>query len=470
MEKQTSAAQSGTRKFGMLDKVAYAAGDFGCNMSFALAGTFFTLYYTQYMGIESMTFAGILVILKVVDAISDLVVGGLIDSTTREYKNGKFKAFITAGSVGLLIAGGLCFLPFPQAPYAVKIILCLFGYIVWSTCYTVVNVPYGAMISVISADAGDRAQLSSWRALGAMLAGLPIGMILPVILYDENNELMGGRLFGIALLLGVFGLLAFRFMTKNTVERVKVEKAGGEKPKFNYLRSLKNFFRNRAAVSGILSTMALYLGQYGCSVAITVMFQSYFKNAAFSGLISMMSLFPMLLFMPFIRKIVTKWGKKEASQAGLLVSLLATLAMLVVPMSPDGSGILIFLLLAFCNGLGMGVFSCVGNAINADVIDYNEWKYGTREEGTIYALSSFFRKFSQGIGPSLCLVLMVALGYNEALGAAQPADVALRMRYLVAALYFFSALFMWICMRFIYNLDKKTVEEMQIALGRQTET
>ena len=465
--KKRSTAPDGLREFGLLDKVAYAAGDFGCNMSFALAGTFFTLFYTQYMGIDSITFAGLLVLLKVIDAISDLIVGGFIDNTTRTYKQSKFKSFITAGSIGLLVAGGLCFLPFPQAPYIVKILLCLFGYIVWSTCYTVVNVPYGAMISVISADAGDRAQLSSWRALGAMVAGLGISVVLPILLYDENNELLGGRLLGIALLLGVVGLFAFRFMTKNTIERVKVDKPAGEKPRFNYLRALKNFFSNRAAVAGILSTMALYLGTYGCSVAITVMFQSYFKNASLSGLVSMLSMIPMLVFMPFIRKIVTKWGKKEASQTGLLISVISTLAMLVVPMTPDMGGLGMFFLLALSNGLGMGIFSCVGNAINADVIDYNEWKTGAREEGTIYALSSFFRKFSQGIGPSLCLVLMVALDYDEALGAAQPADVALRIRYLVAGLYFFSSLFMWICMRFIYNLDKRTVEQMQIALGRQ---
>lgn len=465
--KKQPAAPNDLREFGLLDKVAYAAGDFGCNMSFALAGTFFTLFYTQYMGIDSITFAGLLVLLKVVDAISDLVVGGLIDSTTRTYKQGKFKAFITAGSIGLLVAGGLCFLPFPQAPQIVKILLCLFGYIVWSTCYTVVNVPYGAMISVISADAGDRAQLSSWRALGAMVAGLGVSVVLPILLYDENNELLGGRLLGIALILGVVGLFAFRFMTKNSVERVKVEKPAGERQRFNYLHAVKNFFSNRAAVASILSTMALYLGTYGCSVAVTVMFQSYFKNASLSGLVSMLSMIPMLVFMPFIRKIVTKWGKKEASQVGLFASVISTLVMLVVPMPPDMGGAVVFFLLALCNGLGMGVFSCVGNAINADVIDYNEWKTGTREEGTIYALSSFFRKFSQGIGPSLCLVLMVALGYNEKLGAAQPAEVALRIRYLVAGLYCFSSLFMWVCMRFIYNLDKKTVEQMQIALGRQ---
>lgn len=468
MARKTAKTDSnGVRKFGMLDKVAYAAGDFGCNMSFALAGTFFTLFYTQYMGIDSITFAGILVILKIWDAVNDPLIGAMVDSDTRKYKNGKFKAYISVGSIGLLVAGALCFLPFPNAPYAVRIILCVLGYIAWDACYTVVNVPYGAMISTISADSGDRAQLSAWRSLGATVAGFPVGVLLPVLLYDQNNELLGGRLFTVGLILGVMGLIAFRFMLHNTVQRVQLEPVQeGNKEKFNYLNALRNFFKNPSAVACVLCSMALYLGTYGCSVAITVMFQSYFQNASLSGLISMMSVLPMLLFMPFVRKLVTRWGKKEASVAGLFFSVIITLGMIVIPMSPDGSGVLIFLLLAFLNGVGMGVFSCVGNAITADVIDYNEWKHGVREEGTIYALSSFFRKLAQGLGPSLCLVLMVWLGYDEALGAAQPFEVAKKIRYLVAALYFFSSAAMWFCMKFLYKLDKKTVAEMEIALGR----
>ena len=83
------------RPFGMLDKVAYAAGDFGCNMSFCLAGTFFTLFYTQYMKIDSLAFAGILVLLKIWDAINDPMIGGFIDASKKEYRRGKFKTFIS---------------------------------------------------------------------------------------------------------------------------------------------------------------------------------------------------------------------------------------------------------------------------------------------------------------------------------------------------------------------------------------
>ena len=114
----------------------------------------------------------------------------MIDSTRREFRRGKFKTFISWGSLGLMVAAALCFLPFPGAPMFVKYILCLVGYMAWDACYTIVNVPYGSMLSVISADPGDRSQLSARRGLGAMLAQLPISMVLPLVLYDENRNIM----------------------------------------------------------------------------------------------------------------------------------------------------------------------------------------------------------------------------------------------------------------------------------------
>ncbi len=100
-----------------------------------------------------------------------------------------------------------------------------------------------------------------------------------------------------------------------------------------------------------------------------------------------------------------------------------------------------------------------------DAIDYNEWKNGSREEGTVYSLHSFFRKLAQGAGPSIVLVIMAALGYVEADKGNQAFAVALNMRYLVAALYLLSAVMMFIGLGIIYNLDKKRLQQMQDELA-----
>lgn len=466
MGKNVKLDEKGYRKFGMLDKVSYAAGDFGCNMSFALAGTYFTLFWTQYMKLDSILFAGMLVVLKVWDAINDPLIGTYMDASRKQYKLGKFKHFIRVGSFGLAIAACLCFLPVPNASEIVKIILCMLGYVAWDAMYTIVNVPYGSMLSVITAEPGERAQLGAWRTLGSLLASLPMGIILPIVLYDENENILGERLFVTALILGVVGLAAFQFMIRTSVERVEVAPRTEDAPKFNFVVSMKDFFKNRAAMGATVQPVAMFLGTYGAATASTVMFQAYFENTAISGLMTIITMLPMLFFIPFTKKLTEKYGKKEASAFGLIFSIIACALLCVVPIPANGTGVAIYMLLQLLNGLGMGVAMCMGNAMMADAIDYNEWKTGKREEGITYSLHSFFRKVAQGIGPSIGLVLMVMLGYDEQLGSAQPFEVALNMRYLVAALYLVSAILMYVGIKYVYNLDKKTLEQMNKELGR----
>ena len=139
--------------------------------------------------------------------------------------------------------------------------------------------------------------------------------------------------------------------------------------------------------------------------------------------------------------------------------------MLVLPITPDGTGLALFVLCQLISAVGTGIGSCVAWSLMADAMDYEEWKFGVRNEGTTYAMHSFFRKLAQGIGPSLGLVLATALGYNATLGADQPMDVALNMRYLTAAMYLISALIQFVAYAFVYNLDKKTLAAIEHDLG-----
>ena len=177
-------------KFGLRDKLAYAAGDFGCNMSFALKG-YLTIYWTQFMGIDNYLMASLLLIVQIWDAINDPIIGAMVDADTHKYRRNKFLAYIWFGAIGLTVAGALCYLPFPQAPGMVKNILFVAGYMIWDAFYTVANVPYGSMLSLISDDPIQRAQLSTFRSIGSMGGGLLTGMLIPVIIYDNQNNLRG---------------------------------------------------------------------------------------------------------------------------------------------------------------------------------------------------------------------------------------------------------------------------------------
>ena len=456
----------GYPKFTIRDSLAYAAGDFGCNMSFALKSTM-AIFWTQFMGLE-LWYALLLVVVQVWDAINDPLIGSIVDADRHTYKRNKFLQYIWVGSIGLIVGGAMCFLPFPNAPVWAKMIIFVAGYVVWDAFYTVANVPYGSLLGLISTDPADRASLSAWRSVGSLVGNILPMVILPFLIYDKDNNLAGEKVFFAALFMGFLGFLCFQFMIKNTTIRVNTDvRVSEEAPKFNVIKAMGNFLRNRPAVGATVAAMGMFLGMQGASTATQVMFQSYFKNAQISGVVSLFSLIPIVIFTPLARKMVTKYSKKELSVVGVLCSLAACVAMLVLPITPDGKGLLIYVVCQFVNSMGMGIYTTVSWGMMSDAIDYNEWKNGTREEGTVYALHSFFRKLAQGLGPSLALVIMVSLGYVGANGADQTAEVALNMRYLVAGLYTASAVLQFIGLGLIYNLDKKTLAAMEAELAER---
>ena len=260
------------RKFGMRDKLAYAAGDFACNMSFCLK-SFMMIYWTQFMKLDSYIYAALLVVCQVWDAINDPVIGAMVDADHHKYKRNKFLQYIWVGSIGLIVAGALCFLPFPNLHSVAKGLLFVCGYVFWDAFYTIANVPYGSMLPLITEDAAERAQLSTWRSAGATIAGLATGMLMPVIIYDSANNLKGGQMWIIALVMGILGFIGFQFLLKNTTIRVNTEiRAGEDAPKFNVINAIKNFCKNRAVLGTTLAACSMFLSMYGASAASTVMF------------------------------------------------------------------------------------------------------------------------------------------------------------------------------------------------------
>lgn len=485
MAKAPQLDAKGYRKFGMRDKIAYAAGDFGCNMSFALKGTVQT-FWLAYMMLETGLLSILLLIVQIWDAINDPMIGSMIDADRRQYKRGKFKQYIFIGSCGLLVAGAAVFLPFPSAPVVLKATLFILGYIIWDAAYTVANVPYGSMLSLVTEDPGERAQLSTWRSVGSMVGNMLPTIILPMLIWEKqfnadgtpliNEEtgvqvelLLGDRVFWVALLMGVLGFIAFQFMLKNITIRIDESsvKAGEEGAKFNVFSAFGNFLKNRPAVGATLAAMGMFLGMNAATTAVTIMFATYFGMASLSGIVQMVGFLPMFLFMPFIKKIVNRFGKKEASVAGTVASLIGGLVMLVFPLIPNKNlSMIVYLVGLVIFGLGMGVYTCVSWALMADAIDYNEWKTGKREEGTVYSLHSFFRKLAQGVGPSVVLLIMGALGYVSDLGTGgQSAATSYNMCWLVAGLYVFSAIMQFVGLALIYNLDKKTMSQMNEELA-----
>ena len=410
--------------------------------------------------------------MQVWDAINDPLIGSIIDSDRRQYKRNKFLQYIWFGSIGLIVAGCLVFIPLKGLPTLAKAILFVCGYVIWDAFYTVTNVPYGSLLSLISNEPADRASLSAWRSIGSVVGNMLPMVLLPFIMYNADGSLNGWKVFAASFIMGILGFIFFQFMIKNTEIRVSTDVAVGEEaPKFNVIKAMGNFLKNRPAVGATVAAMGMFIGMQGAATAVSVTFQIYFKNPQISGIIQMFSMIPIMVFTPLARKMVTKYGKKELSVVGSIASIIGGLGLFIIMPNNTGLDLVLYIVCQLVYSLGLGIYSTVSWAMMGDAIDYNEWKTGTREEGTVYSLHSFFRKLAQGVGPAVALVIMNGLGYvNNAVDPTTGAamidvnllgwDVAVKLRVLVAALFLVSALMQFIGLALVYNLDKKTLAQM----------
>ena len=521
-KKPVSLDAKGYRKFGMRDKVAYAAGDFGCNMSFALKGTVQT-FWLVYMMLETGLLSILLLLVQIWDAVNDPLIGTMIDNDKHNYKRGKFKQYIFVGACGLLVGGAAVFLPFPNASVVVKAMLFIVDYVIWDAAYTMANVPYGTMLNIVTDSTEERASLSVFRSIGGAVGGMVPGMILPMLIwqkvtYDGTTSfldkieipegaesafapenflknpltgeayeigdkvlspltgsqleiLLGDRVFFAALIMGVLAFVFFLFMIKNiTIRGNEYAQLNNEGEKVNLIKSFGTFMKNRPAVGCTIAAMGMFLGMQSAGTATTIMFATHFGQASMSGIVQMIGFLPMFIFMPLATKLVKKFGKKEVASIGTIAGLIGGAILCIFPLCPRGLQLMVYMIGLVFFGLGMGFYNCVSWAMMGDAIDYSEWKTGKREESVVYALHSFFRKLAQGVGPAAVIALMGTpiIGYVEALGTiGQSAETAARLCWLVAGLYMLSAVCQFVGVALVYNIDKKTLETMRSELAER---
>lgn len=440
-------AEKQIRPFGMRDKIGYAFGDMGCNFSFQLVSSYMYLFYTQCIGLSAANWAWIIIVSKVWDAINDIIIGNMVDRTHLGKGKSKFMPWIFIGSILLVVFSIMIFTPVSSFPQIGKILWCLISYCLWSVAYTMINVPYGSLHSVITEDPKQRTTLSTFRSIGAALPVVLI-MLLPKIVY-KDNVLSENRVFIVTVVFSFLAFFAFVGLRKMVTERVVREQ---KVEKVSYISTVKSFFTNRAMLGITVATVAVVIF-YNSSMSVNnLVFQFYFNDAGKSALAMIASYIPLVAFMSFASNIVAKIGKKKLLTVSGLVSVIAGIVMLFLPITPDTKGIVLYVVgLMFVN-TGCCVFQIIVWAIVADCIEDSYRKKGVREEGSLYALYSFFRKLSQGIGSALVALSLRQVGYIET-SAVQTAEASENIKTLYIVLLVIGLAIMTASMKFIYNIS-----------------
>lgn len=440
------------RPFSMRDKVGYAMGDLGCNLSFQLISSYMLLFYTQCIGLTTQNWAWIIVVSKIWDAVNDILIGGMVDRY-KISKKSKFMPWITIGSIGLVGFTILLFLPVQQFSQAGKAIYCLVIYGLYTTAYTMVNVPYGSLHSVITEDPKQRTSLSTFRSIGAGVAVVLV-MLLPQIVYIDN-ALSANRVFLVAVVFSVLSFFVFfalrRMVTERVVREDRVEKV-------SYLSTIKSFFSNRALLAITIATFAVVALHNSSAAVNNLVFQFYFNDAGKSTFAMIASYVPLVALMPFASAIVGKVGKKKFIVIGGLGSTLAGVVMLFLPITPDTKGMILYIAGLMLVNIGGCVFQIIVWAIVADCIEMSYRKKGIREEGSLYAIYSFFRNLAQGVGSAVVALSLSAVGYEES-AAVQTDAASASFKTLYILLLVVGLAIMTLSMKFIYNIDYKQEQE-----------
>ena len=445
------------KPFGFKDKLGYLFGDFGNDFTFIFSSSFLLKFYTDVMGVSAAAVGVVMMIARFVDAFTDVTMGRICDRS-RTTPAGKFKPWIrrmcgpVAISSFLIYQSGLA-----DMGMAFKIGYLFITYILWgSVFYTSINIPYGSMASAISPEAGDRQSLSTYRSIGAALAGLFIGAGVPLVAYDKADgvSVLNGEKF--TFIAGIFSILAvicYLLCYTLTTERVITPSTTEAREKNSIFRMISNAAKNRALISIIAASITMLLAQLTLQSMSNYVYPNYYGDTDAQALSSILMTLIMFVAAAFAKPLADKFGKAEISIAANFGA--AGISLLLFFLRPQS--VWVYVALTTVAWLGLGIFTMVSWALITDVIDYSELKNGIREDGSIYALYSFARKLGQAGAAGLSGGLLTLIGYTESTAFdSEIVNGIFDISTILPAVGFtLLALILW----FWYPLKKKKVEE-----------
>ncbi len=446
------------RPFGLRDKIGYAMGDVGNDFTFVLSSSYLLKFYTDVMGMDAYIVGIIMMLARFVDAFTDVAMGRICDRS-KITPVGKFKPWIRRMCAPVAIASFLIYQSgLSGAPHTVKVVYLAVTYILWgSIFYTSINIPYGAMASAVSEDSGDRQSLSTFRSMGGTIAGLIIGVGVPLVAYEVNgdgNTILSASKF--TVISGIFSIIAvicYLLCYYLTTERVKVEIEPEELQKNSVFNMFKNAVKNRALISIIAAAILMLLAQLTMQSMAGYIYPNYYGNAEAQSVSGLMMMVGMVIAAGIAKPISKKIGKAELSILSSLFAVAVNIVLLIL----RPSNVWVYVGFSVLTWFGLGCFNMVVWALITDVIDYSEIQNGVREDGSVYALYSFARKLGQALSAGLSGALLSLVGYTAATAFDRTVlDGVYNIAAIVPAIGFgLLTVVLW----FWYPLHRKQVEE-----------
>ena len=443
------------------EKIGYSLGDAASNIYFQTFIIFLLNFYTDVFGIPAAAVGTMFLFTRIFDAVNDPLMGAIADRTNTKW--GKFRPFIFFFGIPMVIMGVLTFTT-PDYDISGKLIYAYITYNLLMVMYTIVNVPYSALMAVITPNSFERTELSSFRFVAAFIGGLIVqGSTIYLVKYFGNGNDAKGWQYAMSIL-GLLALL-FLFITFiTTKERVQPPK----NQKIEVKKDLRDLFSNKAwlLIGGATIFQLIFIVVRSSSIVY------YFK---YYVLDQQLNIFGSTIDLPYatftssflltgtvfniLGAILTKWISKKFDKRNTYVGCLL--------MSAVGSGAFYFLepqnviliyLINILISFSWGPVSVLQWAMYTDAADYSEWKNNRRATGLLMAASLFALKLGLTIGGAFVGYILAYYGFvaNEAQSVETTNGIVLLMSFFPAVFGIIGALMM-----LFYPLTNKMMQKIE---------
>lgn len=434
-------------KLSIKEKVGYGLGDTASNLYFQIFVNFLLFFYTDIFGIPAAAVGTMFMISRFWDAVNDPIMGIIADRTHSKW--GKFRPYLIWVSVPLAIIGVLTFVT-PDLSVTGKIIYAYITYTLIMMAYTAINIPYSALMGVLSPNTQERTSVSTFRFVLAFVGAFIVqGLTLPMVNFFGG----GNQALGFPITMGVFGILAgimFYITFATTKERVQPPTSQNTSLKHD----LHDLTQNRPWM--ILLVMSIFSLGYTIirSGSILYYFKYYVGSEALASLFMVLGTVAVIAGVATTQVLANKFGKKPFYITVMALSSILTMVFYFIPKEH----IVLVFVMHILISLVMAPQAPLLWAMYADTADYSEWKNNRRATGLVFSAATFAQKFGIALGGGVAGWLLALFGFiaNTPQSPETLNGIRLMMSFIPAVGSMIAAI-----AAIFYELDEKTMARIE---------
>lgn len=432
------------RSLHLKERIGYGIGDFANNMMFTPVNSFFTYFLTNVAGIGAGVVGTILLLSRLLDGISDLIVGACMEKI--HSKHGKARPWLLWWCVPFAVSLVLMFSA-PDFGMTGKIVYAFLTYnLAVTIVYTAINLPFGSLAALMTKNQTERGYLNISKMVFAFGGGMVVNAAtLPLVRFFGSDSLAWMKTFIIYGIVAIILFLVVFFSTRETVMEEAKKNHSVEDVKI--FKAVKSLLKNKYWL--ILLAIFFFNSVVNAFIGVNVFYAEFIMGN--DNLVGNLSIFQNIAsFAAFAvcTAIIRKVGKQKIAISGVAISFIGYAMVLINPTSYT-----ILYTAAVIKGIGNASLSGVMYGMLADTVEYNDWRSKIRAEGLVFSANSIGQKIGSGIGSAILGWVLAAFGFVSS-STVQPDSAinGIRVIFLYVPIVVFAIMFVILL---FYKLDKQ---------------